>query len=292
MRSALVVVPWLLAALGCSARQPHVSPDSPGRSSSAYVSLPRLADELDLDYRGEAGGYIELSAPPDNVVLIHDSRQALVNGRSISMDRPCQLRGAEYVVAHVDAERVTRALLEIRASRGPQSGAEAKPRQPWPAPSTLRPAWRPSAPARPWKYIVIHHMASERGCADAIRRIHQSQGFDGLGYHFVIGNGTQTSDGLVEVGYRWKSQTHGAHARVHPGDDNHWNRFGIGICLIGDFTRAEPSDRQVDALVDLVQELMEAYRIPAKNIVPHRFIKPTECPGPNFPWSEFLARVR
>ena len=98
MRLALVVVPWLLVSLGCAARQPYVSPDSPGRSTGSYVSLPRLADELDLDYRGETGGYIELSAPPDNVVLIHDSRQALVNGRAVSMERPCLLRGAEYVV--------------------------------------------------------------------------------------------------------------------------------------------------------------------------------------------------
>jgi hypothetical protein len=293
MRQLLVVVPVLLAALGCSSNRHHASRDAQSRAPSrAWVSLPWLADELDLDYRGEEGGYIELSAPPDNVVLVHDSRRALVNGRTVSMERPCQLRGAEYVVSSADADRVTRALLEIRAGRGSPPVAERAPSRAASAPPILRAAWRPSAPSRPWKYIVIHHMASERGCADAIHRIHQSQGFDGLGYHFVIGNGSQSGDGVVEVGYRWKTQTHGAHARVHPGDDNYWNRFGIGICLVGDFTRSDPSREQMDALVDLVTELMEAYRIPARNVVPHRFVKPTECPGPNFPWGEFQARLR
>lgn len=290
---ALALVPLLLLVLGCSAGRPYVSSDAPGHTPSrAYVTLPWLADELDLDYRGEAGGYIELSAPPDNVVLIHDSREARVNGRTVSLECPCQLRGAEYVVTSADAARVSRVLLDIRSSRGLRPESEARPPALGISPGPIRAAWMPSAPSRPWKYIVIHHMAADRGSAEAIHRIHQSQKFDGLGYHFVIGNGSLTRDGAVEVGYRWKNQTHGAHARVHPGDDNYWNRFGIGICLVGDFTRSDPTGRQLDALVDLVQELMDAYGIPARNVVPHRFVKPTECPGQHFPWEEFHSRLR
>jgi N-acetyl-anhydromuramyl-L-alanine amidase AmpD len=115
---------------------------------------------------------------------------------------------------------------------------------------------------------------------------------DGLGYHFVIGNGTLSGDGEIEVGYRWKSQIHGAHARAKPGDDNRWNELGIGICLIGDFRYVEPSEQQLDTLVRLVRSLRVAYAIPAASVVPHEFVKPTICPGPKFPWAEFHARIR
>jgi 5-methylcytosine-specific restriction endonuclease McrA len=37
-------------------------------------------------------------------------------------------------------------------------------------------------------------------------RSHRDKGWDELGYHFVIGNGTSSGDGVVEVGTRW--QTH------------------------------------------------------------------------------------
>ena len=114
---------------------------------------------------------------------------------------------------------------------------------------------------------------------------------DGLGYHFVIGNGTFTGDGEIEVGYRWRKQIHGAHARVRAGDDNRWNNYGIGICLVGDFRYTAPSERQMAALVRLVRQLRRTFNIPCTRIVPHDFVKPTICPGPKFPWAEFHRRI-
>ena len=83
-----------------------------------------------------------------------------------------------------------------------------------------------------------------------------------------------------------------AHARARTGDDNRWNLHGISICLVGDFTKTAPSSRQLDTLEGLVRALRAEYDISVRNIVPHRFVRPTECPGPKFPWQEFLARVR
>ena len=65
---------------------------------------------------------------------------------------------------------------------------------------------------RTWKYIVIHHSATDSGSAASFDRSHRKRGWDGLGYHFVIGNGRGTGDGVVEVGYRWTRQVTGAHA--------------------------------------------------------------------------------
>ena len=81
-------------------------------------------------------------------------------------------------------------------------------------------------------------------------------------------------------------------ARARPGDDNRWNLHSIGVCLVGDFTRMGPSERQMDALVRLVRALMAEYDIPPDAVVPHRFVHGTECPGISFPWDEFVARIR
>ena len=61
--------------------------------------------------------------------------------------------------------------------------------------------------------------------------------WDELGYHFVIGNGTHTGDGQVEVGSRWGKQKHGAHCKT---PDNYYNDHGIGICLVGNFENSNP----------------------------------------------------
>src|SRR5574342_132619 len=48
-----------------------------------------------------------------------------------------------------------------------------------------------------WKYIVIHHSATEKGNAARFDEYHRKKrGWEyGLAYHFVIGNGTLSGDG-------------------------------------------------------------------------------------------------
>ena len=137
-------------------------------------------------------------------------------------------------------------------------------------------AWAPRAPERPWRYIVIHHSATHAGGAQAFDDLHRGKGWDELGYHFVVGNGTDTPDGAVEVGTRWAKQKHGAHAKTA---DNRFNELGIGICLVGNFDDASPSRRQMHALTVLTGHLMREYGIPASRVIGHGDTKPTACPG-------------
>jgi hypothetical protein len=48
--------------------------------------------------------------------------------------------------------------------------------------------------------------ATDLGGAKRFHKQHKARGWDGLGYHFVIGNGSDTADGEIEVGHRWKIQ--------------------------------------------------------------------------------------
>ena len=140
--------------------------------------------------------------------------------------------------------------------------------------------WAPPVPARPWKYIVIHHTAEESGCAASIDEVHRRvNGWDCLGYHFVIDNGKGGPDGRVEIGPRWKQQKWGAHTGKTP--DNAYNNYGIGISLVGNFMTHMPSDQQLASLDKLVRYLMVKYNIPAENVIGHRDAPgtATECPG-------------
>ncbi len=132
---------------------------------------------------------------------------------------------------------------------------------------------------RSWRYIVIHHSATERGNAATFDKAHRKRGWDELGYHFVIDNGRGGPDGKVEVGPRWRSQKWGAHCGGTP--NNEYNELGIGICVVGDFTRRGVSRAQQEALLDLVGYLAAEYDIPAQRVIAHRHAPNanTACPG-------------
>ncbi|MDD5654626.1 MAG: N-acetylmuramoyl-L-alanine amidase [Candidatus Omnitrophica bacterium] len=133
-----------------------------------------------------------------------------------------------------------------------------------------------------WRYITIHHSATLGGNAEAFDRNHRSRRMGGLFYHFVIGNGSASGDGEIEVGWRWRKQVKA-------------NRpYDIQICLVGDFTREDVSCAQMDSLVSLVKVLRRQYGISLKNIRRHKDIPGliTECPGNNFPFYRFLSELK
>jgi len=132
-----------------------------------------------------------------------------------------------------------------------------------------------------WTTIVIHHSATDSGGARRFDRYHRkSNGWDELGYHFVIGNGTDTPDGYVEVGSRWHKQKHGAHCKTR---GNYHNEHGIGICLVGHFNKTRPTPRQMASLRELVSFLSATCNIPIKRVTTHKAVYPkTQCPGRNF----------
>jgi N-acetylmuramoyl-L-alanine amidase len=141
-----------------------------------------------------------------------------------------------------------------------------------------------------WKYIIIHHSATDEGNALAFNISHKNRGFHGLGYHFVIDNGTKgKQDGQIEVSPRWIKQKRGAHCKAAK-----MNYKSIGVCLVGDFTYEKMSSKQMRSLVFLVNKLRKYYKVPVKNIIRHGHVKGarTACPGKRFPWDEFLRRLR
>jgi hypothetical protein len=150
---------------------------------------------------------------------------------------------------------------------------------PWSVPAD----WIPNAAPNQWYWIVVHHSATPTGGAVAFDKEHRQKGWDELGYHFVIGNGTDTRDGQIEVGSRWRKQKWGAHAKT---PDNRFNEHGIGICLVGNFDITRPSARQLDSLARLIAYLQSTYHISSDHVVGHGTVHilanggtVTDCPG-------------
>ena len=170
----------------------------------------------------------------------------------------------------------------VTPQRTIQKRREVLPTRPRPQ-ATYEYAWHPSNGkiSRRWTTVVVHHSATARGGAKKFDKFHRQQnGWDELGYHFVIGNGTDTPDGYVEAGPRWHKQKHGAHCKT-PG--NYYNKHGIGICLVGDFTKTKPTPRQLASLDRLVRFLTSQCGIPARRVTTHKAITgKTACPGPKF----------
>lgn len=147
-------------------------------------------------------------------------------------------------------------------------------------------------PAR-WRYIVVHNSGTRQGNAKAFDyyHLHVRKMPNGLAYHFVIGNGTSSGDGEIEIGSRWTRQINGGH--VH---SDYLNSIALGICLVGDFNHEKPTPKQLESLEELIKYLRNrvgktnhkpAIVVAHKNINPPRW--PTDCPGDEFPYG-WLAR--
>ncbi len=156
----------------------------------------------------------------------------------------------------------------------------------------LRPQYRllpladivpPKFEADRWRHLILHHSATTAGSARVFHDFHLARGMEnGLAYHFVVGNGSHSRDGEVEVGRRWTLQLNGGHV----GNDA-YNANSIGICLVGNFERTHPSDKQLGALVELLDYLKNKTLRGRARLLLHRDLEQTLCPGRHFPAGRF-----
>lgn len=152
--------------------------------------------------------------------------------------------------------------------------------------------WLPSSRVeKKWTAIVIHHSGTRNGNQAIFDKWHrESRHWAGVGYDFIIGNGTDSGDGQVETTYRWRRQETGAHCGGTPG--NWANEYAIGICLVGDFNLTAPTGSQMQSLVRLLRFLQRRYGISKSRIFGHGgtpgYTGKTKCPGRRFP----MARLK
>lgn len=163
-----------------------------------------------------------------------------------------------------------------------------------------------------WTHVVMHHSLTPDGELPdtvAIKRFHTSYrqggniitqeeynakkeaGESGLsrpwrdiGYHWMI---EVLSDGEPAI-VRGRSMMYtGAHTTQQG-----MNRHGIGVCIVGNFDKAPPSEKVIETAAEFVAWLCRMYRIPIDNVKAHReFASYKSCPGEKFDMDYFLERV-
>ncbi len=175
------------------------------------------------------------------------------------------------------------------------------------APIKPDPAWKVAAKPGRWRGIVIHHTATDGGSPEAIDRYHREKmKFEnGLGYHFLIGNGKGMGNGEVAVSQRWSEQEKldGAHVKkmsdeamakvfgAPPG--SRANSFTIGVSLVGNFENSLATPEQLASLRGLLTFLRKEYGIGLAAIVGHGAVSadPTACPGQWFFVDEMILAL-
>ena len=127
------------------------------------------------------------------------------------------------------------------------------------------------------RYIVMHHTESSPAATpQEIHAWHVSRGWAGCGYHYLA-----YSDGTVYI------------ARPNlwvPACVHGFNRQSLCVAAVGRFNDHPPDEAHLRVLARLVAGLRRAY--PQAELVRHRDLNPTVCPGNAFPWRAFLEEVR
>ncbi len=164
----------------------------------------------------------------------------------------------------------------------------------------LGPRWAERLFFRAPRGIVIHHTATGARVkgrtvnAKLISEWHQRRGWGAnyrghefhIGYNYVI-----LPDGTIEEGRpEWMR---GAHTRGH-------NDY-LGICLVGNFDPASnphgeafperPTQDQLDALTQLLRDLLTKYDLSVHDIYRHSDLGATKCPGDRFPMAEVIGAI-
>ena len=108
-----------------------------------------------------------------------------------------------------------------------------------------------------WKYIYVHHSRTTSGNAITLGSP------NGIGDHFIIGNGDGAVDGEIQISQRWNHQQHAA----PPTGAQFKDATCISICVVGDFDQTVPTPTQLRRLGQLVGALRDQLQIDDQNVI-------------------------
>lgn len=113
------------------------------------------------------------------------------------------------------------------------------------------------------------HFDDQQSTAERLQKIHtvhvRDRGWADIGYHYIIDRAGRVWEGR-DIRYQ------GAHVRNN-------NPHNIGIMVLGNFEKQQPSTAQVGALVATLKGMMQLYNIPVHRVKTHQELNPTACPG-------------
>jgi hypothetical protein len=135
------------------------------------------------------------------------------------------------------------------------------------------------------EFVIVHHSATadtDERQYDPIRWWHmRRRGWRDIGYHRVYE--LARGEWLALAG-RPLNMT-GAHC---PG----YNARSIGVCFVGNYSDGIIDSELLHVGARDIAGICETLGIPIENILPHKSVRHTECPGAYFPFGTLRELVR
>lgn len=125
--------------------------------------------------------------------------------------------------------------------------------------------------------IVLHHSASWHGNYETIRVFHQAKfpGVRDAAYHLILSNGSTGAPlGHLEPTGRYRNLSYSLATR-----NRRANLRAIHICVIGNYDQRPVPETMQPVIGHALQTLARKHRIPRENILFHRDVSPSACPG-------------
>lgn len=125
--------------------------------------------------------------------------------------------------------------------------------------------------------VVCHHPAHPTWGIMEIHNYHKnSKGWAGIGYNYLI-----CKNGRIQEG---RGKNVGAHCSGRNSDT-------LGVCFQGDFDKQQMTDAQVKAGGWLIAKLIKEHGLQINDVLGHRDLAATACPGKNFRMADLKAEI-
>lgn len=128
------------------------------------------------------------------------------------------------------------------------------------------------------QYIIVHHSgepnddfstlygSNEKAFMKRIQEIHIGNTYGDIGYNYGIGVNGLIMDGRDD-------SVEGCHTL------SGYNTKSIGVCVLGNYDIRSFTSSQEQSLVDLLAWLCYTYNVSYSNIIGHKDVSATSCPG-------------
>lgn len=136
------------------------------------------------------------------------------------------------------------------------------------------------------KKIIVHHMGDGKGTDISITARWNPFGYQYPSYDWGIeGNGKVIQGRPLSVIGAHAIATYKKYTSGECAENNWFNKYSIGVALAGDFTTTSMPKAMFDSLVNLLEKLIKDYNLTINDVLPHREITATACPGDQWGWS-------
>lgn len=165
-------------------------------------------------------------------------------------------------------------------------------REAWLIMDKLTPITKNQRYDRKIKKIVVHHMGDGKETDVSITSRWNPFGYEYPEYDIGIeGNGKVIQGRPLNVIGSHSQATYQKYTTGEYAENNWFNKYALGIGLAGDFTVTSMPKVMFDSLVAETKRQMKIHGLTPDDVLPHKEITATACPGISWSWGKFMEEI-